>query len=96
MEIRYILLPNQSGTDFFRRLTLRMQYFIKGNFPLGVGDGQGGLACWGRKESDRTERLTCTELNFALLCTTSYWKLLQVQCNPHLLCGAFSVCQRSA
>ena len=32
MEIRYILLPNQSGTDFFRRLTLRVQYFIKGNF----------------------------------------------------------------
>ena len=27
----------------------------------GVGDGQAGLACcdsWGRKESDRTERLT--------------------------------------
>ena len=27
---------------------------------LGVGDGQGGLVCcdsWGRKESDRTERL---------------------------------------
>ena len=27
---------------------------------LGVGDGQGGMACcdsWGRKESDRTERL---------------------------------------
>ena len=27
---------------------------------LGVGDGQGGLACWspwGHKESDRTERL---------------------------------------
>ena len=27
---------------------------------LGVGDGQGSLACcspWGRKESDRTERL---------------------------------------
>ena len=32
----------------------------------GVGDGQGGLACyneWGRKESDMTERLNCTELN---------------------------------
>ena len=32
---------------------------------LGVGDGQGGLACcgsWDRKESDTTERLT--ELNF--------------------------------
>ena len=27
---------------------------------LGVGDGQGGLVCfspWGRKESDKTERL---------------------------------------
>ena len=31
----------------------------------GVGDGQGGLACyssWGRKGSDMTERLNCTEL----------------------------------
>ena len=31
----------------------------------GVGDGQGGLACcnsWGRKESDRIERLNWTEL----------------------------------
>ena len=30
----------------------------------GVGDGQGGLVCcspWGRKESDTTERLNCTE-----------------------------------
>ena len=30
---------------------------------LGVGDGQGGLACcssWGRKESDTTERLNLT------------------------------------
>ena len=34
---------------------------------LGVGDGQGGLACcdsWGRKESDTTERLNWTELKF--------------------------------
>ena len=32
---------------------------------LGVGDGQGGLACcnsWGRKELDMTERLNLTEL----------------------------------
>ena len=32
-----------------------------------VGDGQGGLACfnsWGRKESDTTERLNWTELNW--------------------------------
>ena len=30
------------------------------DMSLGVGDGQGGLACcdsWGRKESDTTERL---------------------------------------
>ena len=33
---------------------------VKRRFALGVGDGQGGLACfdsWGRKESDMTERL---------------------------------------
>ena len=33
----------------------------------GVGDAQGGLACcdsWGRKESDTTERLHWTELNW--------------------------------
>ena len=32
-----------------------------------VGDGQGGLACydsWGRKESDTTEQLNWTELNW--------------------------------
>ena len=35
-------------------------------WTLGVGDGQGGLACWdswGRKESDMTEWLNWTELN---------------------------------
>ena len=39
-------------------------------WTLGVGDGQGGLACWGtwgRKESDMTEQLNWTELN--------WWKL---------------------
>ena len=33
---------------------------VKFEWTLGDGDGQGGLACcdsWGRKESDRTERL---------------------------------------
>ena len=33
-------------------------------WTLGVGDGQGGLACcgsWGRKESDTTEQLNWTE-----------------------------------
>ena len=36
----------------------------------GVGDGQGGLACcdsWGRKESDTTEWLNWTELNWMSL-----------------------------
>ena len=43
-------------------------------WTLGVGDGQGGLACcdsWGRKESDTTERLNWTdwsEINDALKC----------------------------
>ena len=39
-------------------------------WTLGVGDGQGGLACcgsWGRKESDTTERLNWTELNWCIL-----------------------------
>jgi len=34
-------------------------------WTLGVGDRQGGLVCshsWGRKESDTTEQLNCTEL----------------------------------
>ena len=34
----------------------------------GVGDGEGGLACcdsWGRKESDTTEQLNWTELNWS-------------------------------
>ena len=35
-------------------------------YALGVGDGQGSLACcspWGGKESDTTEQLNRTELN---------------------------------
>ena len=34
-------------------------------WTLGVGDGQGGLACcdsWGHKESDMTERLISSDL----------------------------------
>ena len=43
-------------------------------WTLGVGDGQGGLACcnsWGHKESDATERLNWTELN--VVCIISTW-----------------------
>ena len=38
-------------------------------WTLGVGDGQGGLACcdsWGRKESDTTERLIWSDLTLEL------------------------------
>ena len=38
-------------------------------YTVGVGDGQGGLACcgsWGCKESDTTERLNWTELRLGL------------------------------
>ena len=46
-------------------------------WTLGVGDGQGGLACcssWGRKESDTTERLNWTELNKTIMYrTTNVW-----------------------
>ena len=37
---------------------------VKSEWTLGVGDGQGGLACcnsWDHKESDMTERLNWTE-----------------------------------
>ena len=40
---------------------------LESEWTPGVGDGQGGLACcdsWGRKESDTTERLNWTELNW--------------------------------
>ena len=40
----------------------------------GVGDGQGGLECydsWGRKESDTTEWLNCTELTVVLTSNAS-------------------------
>ena len=45
----------------------------------GVGDGQGGLACcgsWGHKESDTTERLNWTELNWSWL---EHFKLSEVK-----------------
>ena len=48
---------------------------------LGVGDGQGGLACcdsWGCKESDTTERLNWTELDL-------FWKALSVISHLNLL-----------
>ena len=46
---------------------------------LGVGDGQGGLACcspWGRKESDRTERLNWTDHPWCFQIPENYKSLL--------------------
>ena len=42
-------------------------------WTLGVGDGQGGLACcdsWGHRELDRTEQLNWTELNNVIYYST--------------------------
>ena len=53
----------------------------------GVGDGQGSLACcgsWGHKESDTTERLDWTELNYVLSCPVAS----QAVC--HMLFSLFS------
>ena len=39
---------------------------LESEWTPGDGDGQGGLvycSSWGRKESDTTDRLNCTELN---------------------------------
>ena len=59
----------------------------------GVGDGQGGLACcnsWGRKESDTTERLNWTKLNWCGSPYTpskiqSYW-IIRLLCVLMLSC----------
>ena len=46
-------------------------------WALGVGDGQGGLACcgpWGHKESDTTERVNS---KFVVICYSSHRRLTQ-------------------
>ena len=49
----------------------------------GVGDGQGGVACcslWGHKESDMTEQLNWTELNYVRIKTeTNHQHLSKVR-----------------
>ena len=45
-------------------------YGRESGWTPGVGDGQGGLVCcdsWGLKESDTTERLNWTELNWSYI-----------------------------
>ena len=57
-------------------------------WTLGVGDGQGGLACcdsWGRKESDTTERLNWTELMLIKHCLKAY-RINSVNSQVRCLC----------
>ena len=55
------------GWDGWMASPIRWHHRLDGRefeWTLGVGDGQGGLACcdsWGRKESETTERLNWTE-----------------------------------
>ena len=54
---------------------------------LGVGDGQGGVACchpWGREECDTTERLNWTELNHRHLQMTK-WIPWRTECHLELI-----------
>ena len=61
-------------------------------WTLGVGDGQGGLACcspWGRKELDTTEWLDWAELNWDYGVVQGFKPTLTVSiCKwSHILCG---------
>ena len=68
-------------------------------WTLGVGDGQGSLACshsWGCKELDTTDRLNCTEPQIPSpsmpplpLATTS---LISVSVSPFLFCRQVYLC----
>ena len=52
----------------------------------GVADGQGGLTCcgsWGRKESDTTERLNWTELN--------WWAIYSTYCVRKYIGKSFTI-----
>ena len=54
----------------------------------GVGDGQGGLACchlWGRKESDKTERLNWTEMSDKSSNHPSSYKVISISATVFLM-----------
>ena len=67
----------------------------------GDGDGQGGLACcdsWGCKESDTTERLNWTELNWThLILTASLFFMFLHHLKPiPLFSGSYELLQESS
>ena len=56
-------------------------------WTLGVGDGQGGLACcdsWGCKESDMIERLNWIELHFLQQILIKHF-MLDSECFPNIV-----------
>ena len=64
-------------------------------WTLGDGDGQGGLVCcdsWGRKESDTTEWLSWTELNWVVHQNKDCWlqrftnSMIYICAIWHILC----------
>ena len=89
-EKNWVLREDPDAGKDWRREVKRMtedemvgwHHWLKGHEfeeALGVGDGQGGLACcspWGRKELDMTERLNWTDSKYAFLilytCPCSY------------------------
>ena len=61
--------PMLGGIGGRRKGRQQRMRWLDGIWTPGVGDGQGGLACcnsWGCKESDTTERLNWTELNWLI------------------------------
>ena len=64
-------------------------------WTLGVGDGQGGLACcnsWGHKESDTTEWLNWTELKYTAKRTYLQYKIWNKKAECHLLQTCLESC----
>ena len=57
----------------WQRMMVGWNHWLNGHgfgWTLGVGDGQGSLACcspWGRKEPDMTEWLNWSELNWCII-----------------------------
>ena len=68
-----LMLGKTEGRRRRRGQMVGWHHWLNGHgfgWTLGVGNGQGGLACcssWGHKESDMTERLNWTELNILLV-----------------------------
>ena len=84
-----IWIDPDAGKDWGQKKGMTEDEMVGWHHPLdgrgfgwtpGIGDGQGGLACcgsWGHKESDTTDQLNWTELNWAL------WEKLVTKCLPN-------------